>query len=59
MPYARQRTERPGAKRHARPMDILVAIVVGGRLGWIGFTHFRFNEQRGRNVSLAGERWGA
>jgi uncharacterized membrane protein YeaQ/YmgE (transglycosylase-associated protein family) len=33
-------------------MDTLAWIVTGGIVGWIAFSQFGFNEERGRNVSM-------
>lgn len=33
-------------------MDSLVWILTGGIVGWIAFSRFGFNEERGRNVSI-------
>lgn len=33
-------------------MEILVWILVGSLLGWVSYSRFSFNEERGRNVSM-------
>jgi uncharacterized membrane protein YeaQ/YmgE (transglycosylase-associated protein family) len=33
-------------------MDILLWVLTGGLIGWIAFSRFGFNEQRGLNVSI-------
>ena len=34
-------------------MDLILWMAIGGLLGWIGYTRLGFNEDRGRNVSIA------
>jgi uncharacterized membrane protein YeaQ/YmgE (transglycosylase-associated protein family) len=33
-------------------METFAWIVIGSLLGWVGFSRFHFNEERGRNVSM-------
>lgn len=33
-------------------MDTLMWIVLGGLVGWVSYSRFGFNEDRGRNVSI-------
>jgi uncharacterized membrane protein YeaQ/YmgE (transglycosylase-associated protein family) len=33
-------------------MDTLAWIVIGGLIGWAGYSYFHINEERGRNVSM-------
>jgi uncharacterized membrane protein YeaQ/YmgE (transglycosylase-associated protein family) len=33
-------------------MDTLAWIVIGGALGWIGYSRFGLNEERGRTLSI-------
>jgi uncharacterized membrane protein YeaQ/YmgE (transglycosylase-associated protein family) len=34
-------------------MEILVWVLTGAAVGWLSFLYLRFNEARGRNVSIA------
>jgi uncharacterized membrane protein YeaQ/YmgE (transglycosylase-associated protein family) len=33
-------------------MDTLVWLLVGGGVGWVAFSRFNLNEERGRNISI-------
>jgi len=33
-------------------MNIVMWILAGGALGWIGYSYFGYNEERGMNVSI-------
>ena len=33
-------------------MNIAMWILAGGALGWAGYTYFKFNEDRGRMISI-------
>lgn len=34
-------------------MDLILWMATGGLLGWVGYERLGFNEERGRNVSIA------
>jgi uncharacterized membrane protein YeaQ/YmgE (transglycosylase-associated protein family) len=50
--YARGRTDAPCGRPDNAAMDTLVWTVLGGVVGWISYSRFGFNEDRGRNVSI-------
>src|SRR5688572_14502121 len=40
------------ANRKAAIMNVVMWILAGGLLGWVGFSYFGYNEERGMKVSV-------